>query len=149
MEVAELVHREELLVKAGLFICCGQSPTTMEYCRMVYLTADNLERHQQKGKHDFAAAGVKATNWLRIEGSKPGGAVASGRRPDRLKKSLVDASNVELAVTGQFGEAQAWCRGRFNRKKDGVNNYLKPKMLLSGAQDAVCYRAQAETERGR
>jgi hypothetical protein len=127
-EAVDLVHREGR-VKAGLFICCGRCSTTMECCRKVYLTQGNLEKHQQKGKHKFPG-GINATNWLVLEASKPGGAVASGSRPDRLKKSSVGASNVEVAVTGQLGEVQARCRGRFNRKKDGVNNYRKPKRLL-------------------
>jgi hypothetical protein len=128
IEAVDLVHREGR-VKAGLFICCGRCSTTMEYCQKVYLTQDNLEKHQQKGKHKFPG-GVNATDWLVLEASKPGGAVASGSRPDRLKKSSVHASNVEVAVTGQLGEVQARCQGRFNRKKDGVNNYRKPKRLL-------------------
>ena len=44
--------------------------------------------------------------------------------------SSVDASNVEVAVTGQLGEVQARCQGRFNLKKDRINNYRKPKRLL-------------------
>ena len=47
-----------------------------------------------------------------------------------MKKSLVDASNIEVAVTCQLGEVQARCQGWFNGKKDGVNNYRKVNKRL-------------------
>ena len=81
-EAFDLVHREGR-VKAGLFIYSGWCSTTKEYCQKVYLTEDNLKKHQQKGKHNFPGS-VDATDWLVLEVSKPGVAVASGSQNRRI-----------------------------------------------------------------
>jgi hypothetical protein len=123
-------------VKAGLLICCGRCSTTMEYCqKKVYLTQDH-NRGKQQQREGQAQVSLQQQSTLPIcfllKLVNLVGTFASGGRPDRLKKSSGDdSSNVGVAVTGQFGEMQARCpRGRFNRKKDGVNNYRKPKRLL-------------------
>ena len=78
----------------------------------MYLEKKSLEKHKQVAKHDFPS--INTRDWLLLQASKPGGAIASGSRPNRCTKSLSGA--IISAEPGLPSEMKARCYQQFNRR---------------------------------
>jgi len=122
----EMEERQCCMMDAGLFICSSRCPLSQHFCRGVFTTKIGFEKHAQKDVHDFPK-GVNARDWIAIQSSKPGGAVAVGSRPDRKSKSLF--SGIVAAAPGALGSNDAKCHGCFNRK-EATTPHCKPDRLL-------------------
>jgi hypothetical protein len=127
----EEIQERDRKVAAGLHLCSARCPATGRHCRKVFMLADGLEKHlkdtaaPEYKAHDFPS-GITAKDWITLEASKAGGALAAGGRPDKLSNSLFEA--LVPAVDGCPGEVAARCKAQFHRKENGAG-YRKPKPL--------------------
>jgi hypothetical protein len=131
MEDEEIQERDRMVAK-GLHLCFARCPATGRYCRKVFMSASGLEKHRKetapptyKSRHDFPS-GITGKDWITLEASKAGGALAAGGRPDKLSDSLFE--DLVAAVDGCPGEVDARCKAQFHRKENAAG-YRKPEEL--------------------
>jgi hypothetical protein len=128
----EEIQERERMVEKGLHLCSARCPATGRYCRKVFMLENGLEKHREdaapptyKCRHDFPS-GITAKDWITLEASKAGGALAAGGRPDKLSDSLFEP--LVAAVDGCPREVDARCKAQFHRKENGAG-YRKPEEL--------------------
>ena len=114
------------MMDTGLFICSSKCPLSQCFCHGVFATKIGFEKHVEKDVHNFPK-GANAKDWIAIQASKPGGAVAVGSRPDHKSKSLF--SGIIAAAPGALGSNDAKCYGCFNQK-EATTLCCKPDRLL-------------------
>jgi hypothetical protein len=131
LEDEEIQERDRMAAK-GLHLCFARCPATGRYCRKIFMFESGLEKHRKetapptcKARHNFPS-GITAKDWITLEASKAGGALAAGGRPDKLSASVFEV--LVAAVEGSPGEVHARCKAQFHRKENGAG-YRKPEEL--------------------